>query len=109
MTESHLLNTFRGSGITHGLAKSLAISLGLKQDHISYLGNNSLSTHPDCFAMLVVLKWLELTDISLEQAHVQLEEELRMLNLNSSIPILHGNKRKDIETVGRYACMRVVG
>ena len=100
LSEHHLLTVFFASGISHGQVNSLGILLGLKRDQLACIRSKDLSTHPDWYAMMTVKKWLDMECLSPEQAYETLEEQLRLLELNSIIPRLYGQQRNN--TVGKY-------
>jgi hypothetical protein len=89
LTEIHLLETFMESGITYGGVTSLAVSLDIKNDQ-TFL--RRWSVQPSCLAMMVVKKWLDMKDPTLEEAHQELEKQLRFLDLSKAIPKLQGRR-----------------
>jgi hypothetical protein len=77
------------SGITYGGVTSLAVSLDIKNDQ-TFL--RRWSVQPSCLAMMVVKKWLDMKDPTLEEAHQELEKQLRFLDLSKAIPKLQGRR-----------------
>ena len=107
LTEQHVLNAFKGSGITIGQVMKLGILLDIPRDKMEVIKLEQRDDPVMC-AVLTINKWQKQDPQceDLQYSYKRLENALRQCHQNHIIPRLHNfNECKEI---GLFMTFRII-